>query len=88
MEDRRRCDMCGTELPVRPKGKRGAPQKFCTKDTGRPCALLSKRLNECEGLIYRLVEVVPSVNRQRAQYRLRQYIGTLNEARHDPHRRR
>lgn len=69
--ERKRCDVCGMEIPKRPAGKRGAPQRLCLPSTGRECRRLSKRTGEVEGLLAEIIEKVPSASRGRAIFRMR-----------------
>ena len=71
---RRKCEVCGTEIPTRPDGKRGAPQRLCAPDTGRPCRRFSKRLSELEGMAQMIIAKTPSVNRGKAIARMRESL--------------
>lgn len=71
---RKKCQICSMEIPPRPPGKRGAPQTLCAPDTGRPCALLSKRLKAVEKMVHVILQEVPSAAKGAAAYRIRTHL--------------
>ncbi len=75
---RRRCDLCGNELPPKEPGP-GRPSQYCAPDTGRPCREWVKRYEALRRMGDEILEHSPSATRERARSGLRRKLGTARE---------